>query len=144
MQRAVERMLKAHPEPAIAPSELLTDCIKCCAECAEVCTACADACVADYSPMLEHCVRLDQDCADICMTTVRVLSRQSAPDRALVAMQVELCGAACRACARECGRHGPWHAHCQICAAACERCAATCLALVGNDARDWPSPPRLR
>ena len=134
MQRTVERMLKAHPEPPFAAAEPLTDCIKSAVECAEVCTQCADACVAEHTEWLEHCIRLCLDCADICATTAKILSRQSEPDLALVANAIALCEMAAHACAQECSKHAPWHAHCQICAAACQRAGDACQALLSSAA----------
>ena len=134
MQRTVERLVKAHPEPPLAASEPLTACIKGCVEAAEVCTQCADACVAEHTAMLEHCIRLDLDCADICAATAKILSRQSEPDLDIVRPAVELCRAVCHACARECARHAPWHAHCQICAAACQNAADACGELLASAA----------
>ena len=134
MQRIVERMLKAHPEPPIAAAEPLTECIKACVECAEACTSCADAGVAEHTAMLEHCIRLCLDTADICAMTAKVLSRQSEPDLVLVGQAVELCALACHACGKECLRHSPWHAHCQICAACCQHCADACRALMAGAA----------
>jgi hypothetical protein len=134
MDRTVERMLKAHPEPPFAAPGTLSDCIKACVECAEVCTQCADACVAEHTELLEHCIRLDLDCADICAATARILSRQSEPDLAVVAQAISLCETVCRACSTECARHAPWHAHCQICAGACLDAARGCQNLLASAA----------
>jgi uncharacterized protein DUF326 len=138
MHRTVERMLRTHPEPPVAPPELLASAIHACIECAQVCTACADACLGNHEPgALDHCMRLDLDCSDICSATARVLSRQLAPDYSVIAMALELCIVACDACAKECEDHGTRHPHCYVCAAACRRCADACRAI-----RGWPAEGR--
>jgi len=124
-------MLKAHPDPPLAAPEVLADCIRAVFECAQSCTACADACLAEHgAERLVHCIRVNQDCADICDSTARILTRQTAPDLGLVTMAIELCAAACQACALECGRHAPYHMQCQVCTAACHRAHGACHAML--------------
>jgi hypothetical protein len=132
MQRTVERMLRTHPEAPLAPPELLAKAIHACIECAQVCTACADACLGDHDQHLDHCIRLDQDCGAICETTAAILTRQLAPDLAIVAMAIELCIAACDACADECEHHAMRYPHCYVAAAACRRCADACREIRGR------------
>jgi hypothetical protein len=129
MQRTVERMLKAHPEPPFAAAEPLTDCIKAVVECAEVCTQCADACVAEHTEWLEHCIRICLDCADICATTAKIMSRQSEPDLEIVASSIALCQMAAHACGEECTKHAPWHAHCQRAEAGCQALMSSAAAV---------------
>jgi hypothetical protein len=132
MQRSVERMLRTHPEPPLAPAEVLSACIHACVECAQACTACADACVAEHDRALGRCVRINLDCADLCTAVSRVLSRQLAPDLGVVSMALQLCAAVCDACACECRRHAEAHAHCDVCAVACRRCTAACRDLLAT------------
>jgi hypothetical protein len=135
MQRTVERILKANPEPPYAPIDVLSECIHACVEAALSCTGCADACLGEHAPeSLNHCIRLDLDTAEVCAMTARVLGRQQAPDLALVAMILELCVASCQACGLECSRHAATMSHCQICAAACHRCADACRAMIAATA----------
>ncbi len=137
MHRTVERMLRTNPEPPFAPADALSACIRACIETAQVCTASADACLGEHLPgRLDACIRLNLDCADICSTASRILSRQQNPDLAIVAMMIELCAAACDACARECDRHAE-HAHCQICAAACHRCFQACRSMMTGAPTDY-------
>jgi hypothetical protein len=131
MQHLIERMAKAHPAPE---SELGPDVVehaRVLFECAQVCEACADACLAEHQiEPLVHCIRLDLDCADICGTTARVLSRQTAPDLGVIAMQLEVCARTAQACAEECEHHAAEHAHCQICAIACNAAVDACRKLL--------------
>jgi hypothetical protein len=78
---------------------------------------------------LRRCIRLNLDCADLCEVTARIVGRQLEPDRALIAKQLELMTAICRACAEECTKHAGMHEHCRICAEACRRCERSCEAL---------------
>jgi len=97
-----------------------------------MCTACADACVAEQDRAFARCIRLNLDCADLCTTASRVLSRQFAPELAVVSMLLQLCAAACDVCADECRRHAEQHVHCDVCAAACRRCTDACRDLLGT------------
>ena len=132
MQRTVERMLRTSPEPPFAAADPLCACIHACVECAQVCTACADACVADHDHMLGRTIRLTLDCADLCNAASRILSRQFEPDLPVVSMTLQLCAAACDACASECARHAATHAHCDVCAATCRRCMEACRVLLAT------------
>ena len=132
MQRTVERMLRTHPEPALAQPDALTACIHACVESAQACTACADACVAEHDRALGPCIRIALDCADLCAATSRVLSRQLAPDLGVISMALQLCATACDVCAYECRRHAAAHAHCDVCAAACRRCTTACRDLLAT------------
>ena len=132
MQRTVERMLRTNPEPPFAPADSLSACIHACVECAQMCTACADACVGEQDRALARCIRINLDCADLCVAASRVLSRQFEPELGLVSMLLQLCAAACDACADECRRHAEIHVHCEVCAAACRRCADACRDLLAT------------
>lgn len=132
MQRTVERMLRTSPEPPFAPADPLSACIHACVECAQACTACADACVAAHDRALGRCIRINLDCADLCTAAARLLSRQLEPDLAVVSMTLQVCAAACDACAYECSRHATMHAHCDVCAATCRRGTEACRVLLAT------------
>ena len=135
MHRTVERMLRTNPERPIATPDMLASCIQACMACAQACTACADACIAEHERgQLDHCIRLNLDCADICGATVRIMSRQDKPDLGLIAMVLELCTAACHACATECERHAQAHMYCHVCAAVCHECEEACRQLLPDTA----------
>jgi hypothetical protein len=131
MHRNVERILDAHPEPPLVAREVLADAITTVLTAAQTCAACADACLAEQTAeQLVHCIRLCQDASDICAAAGRILSRQTAPDLGLVTMTVELCAAACQACALEANRHASYHAECQVCTATCQRARDACRTLL--------------
>jgi hypothetical protein len=125
-------MLRTSPEQPFAPADSLSACIHACVESAQACIACADACVAEHDRALGRCIRLNLDCADLCTAASHILSRQLTPDLGVVSMALQLCAAVCDACAYECSRHAPMHAHCDVCAAACRRCTETCRVLLAT------------
>lgn len=127
----VHDMLMAHPRGLEVNPSLLAACIEACAECAQVCMACADSCLGEADlASLVRCIRLNLDCGDVCDVTGRLLTRQTAPNWAVLRAQIEACIVACRACAAECERHAAHHEHCQICAASCRRCEDACNRLL--------------
>lgn len=71
---------------------------------------------------LAACTRTCLDCAAICALCVTLISRGSPHWR----QAVEMCLAACRACAAECASHDD--AMCNACAEVCSRCVAACEA----------------
>ena len=128
----IEKMLRAHPEPAGSDGDTALACIKACFECAEVCTVCADACLAE--PDMQHlvtCIRLNLDCADICAVTGRLFARPSPRDAETLQHQLEACVRSCRSCGDECQKHAAQMAHCRICAEVCVRCAEACERMIG-------------
>jgi hypothetical protein len=128
---SVEAILRTHPRPAAVDLAVLARCIDECGACEATCTVCADADQAesDVSDLL-HCARLCLDCADACGATLRILGRQSDPDRASQRATLEACLAACRASADECHRHAPHHEHCRLCEEQCRRCIRACEELL--------------
>lgn len=91
--------------------------------CSLMCTSCADACLAEDMDM-RQCIRLTLDCADVCAMTAREAVRLTAYDADMRRRSLELCIAACEACAAECQRHE--HEHCKLCATMCRECAEDC------------------
>ncbi len=122
-------MIKSYPATSDINPDLLAAAIEQALACFQTCTACADACLGDE--MLD-CIRVDNDCADICATTVRVLSRQSGHNTAVIRAQLEVCIAACRSCGDECERHAGMHEHCRICAEVCRACENACRELLAT------------
>ena len=120
-------MLDTHPRASDVDAARLAEAIDAIADCAQTCTACADACLGEGQlDMLRRCIRFNLDCADACTTAVRVLSRRTEADAAVVRAVVEACAAACVVCGDECEQHAEMHEHCKICAESCRRCAAAC------------------
>jgi hypothetical protein len=130
---SIRRMIEAHPRPTKLDHDFTGGLLAALAECEEVCLACADACLSESKiDMLRRCIRLNLDCADVCAASLRVLSRQSDPDRATLRTLVEACANACRACAEECEKHAAEHEHCRVCAEVCRHCERQCRDLVGR------------
>jgi hypothetical protein len=129
----IREMLEAHPQPAGGDPDTRARCIEACLECAASCTSCADADLGESDvQMMMRCVRLCLDCADLWQTTGRIVTRQTAPDVAVVRATVEACIVACRACRVECDRHAEHHEHCRICSEVCERCEQACGDLLAS------------
>jgi len=126
-------VIKTHPQPISIDREALVRCVEECLDCGASCTSCADADLAenDVGEMV-RCIRLCLDCADACTATARIVTRQTAPDLAVLRAMVEACMAACQACGDECERHASHHEHCRFCAEACRRCARACDDLVAT------------
>lgn len=121
-------MLDTHPRPGgTIATDVLADVLHALDECARTCALCADACLAeDMVDQLRGCIRLNLDCAALCRTTGDVLSRQIAPDVAVLRATLEACIAACAACGTECVSHADMHEHCKVCAESCRRCEDAC------------------
>ncbi|PPF65920.1 four-helix bundle copper-binding protein [Clavibacter michiganensis] len=111
--------------------EVLAACIDACGACAAACSACAAACLSEEGVAeLTACVSADLDCSEICAATLDTLTRHSADRVDITRLALELCTAACGACADECARHGEMHEHCRICSEECRRCEIACAALL--------------
>src|SRR3954464_1598793 len=101
------RMVEVNPNGAAVDTAALVECIEACFDCAQACTACADACLGEEDvPMLARCIRLDLDCANACDATGKILSRQTAFDVEMVGAALRACAEVCRLCGKEC----EWHA----------------------------------
>lgn len=126
-QHVLQQMLQAHPQKSAMDQSVLLECVTACLECAATCTSCADACLGEQSiQSLVRCIRLNLDCATVCRATGTVLTRQTAPERAVIQAQLRACIEACHACGQECERHAGHHEHCRVCAESCRRCEAAC------------------
>jgi hypothetical protein len=128
---AVKATLRSHPARPSHP-DAIGRCIEASFNCAGTCTACADACLSerDIADLLA-CIRHNLDCAAICTATGSVVARsKSGASRQVLESQLNVCIAACRACADECSRHAKTHAHCGVCADACEACATACTEML--------------
>jgi hypothetical protein len=123
-------MLDRNPSEIGFDRKALVDAIDMCTSCAQACTACADACLAEDDRSLRCCVTSCSSCADLCDATGRILSRQTAPNVAIVRAAVEACIASCSACSSECESHD--YQHCKTCAEACGRCAEVCRDFLGK------------
>lgn len=120
-------MISAHPDVKGNYSAPLVHCIDECLACAQACISCADACVAEPRvEMLRQCIRLDLDCADICTAVGALATRRTGSNEMVLRQALQLCEAACIACAEECERHASQHQHCQICAQRCRGCQEAC------------------
>ncbi len=117
-----KRMIETNLNPAPVDTATLVECIDACFDCAQACTACADACLGEEDvQMLAQCIRLDLDCADLCDATGKILSRQTAFDVEMAGAALRACAEGCRLCGEECERHAGHHQHCRVCAEACRR-----------------------
>lgn len=96
--------------------------------CALFCTSCVDACLAGDEDRRQT-IRMCLDCADICTAASRITARLTGYDAALRRQTIELCIAACEACAEECERHE--EPHCRLCAEMCRECADDCRRALG-------------
>ena len=132
----VKEMISSHPQPTSLDRDALLRCIEDCVECATTCTSCADACLGEKDLQeLVRCIRVNLDCADACEATGRIVTRQTAPDLAVVRAAIEGCAIACRACGEECERHAAHHEHCRVCAETCRRCEQSCKDLLSTIGR---------
>jgi hypothetical protein len=129
----IREMLGTHPQPAGGDLDTRARCIEACFDCAATCTSCADADLGESDvQMMVPCIRRCLDCADVCEATGRIVTRQTAPDVAVVRATVEACIVACRVCREECERHAEHHEHCRICAEVCTRCEVACGDLLAS------------
>lgn len=124
---AIKDVLRDHGDDLLV--ERLSAVIEAAGDCAAHCDACADACLEEGDPDLHRCVRSDLDCADICTATAKVVARAGASGAPWLEL-VEVCAAACGACAQECEKHADMHDHCRACAEACRRCEQACRELL--------------
>jgi uncharacterized membrane protein len=130
----IAAMLAAHPTGVRGlDRDALVLCVEECLNCAQTCTSCADACVAESARAdLGRCISIALNCADLCVTTMRVVSRPTGHDPAVVRTLLQACVEACRACYDECRKHALEHEHCRVCADACHRCAHACRELLAS------------
>lgn len=91
------------------------------AECQAACNFCFNACLEEADvQMMTRCIKLDKDCSEICGLALSLVASDSEFSEDIL----ELCIAACEACAEECKKHN--YEHCQECAKACQKCAEAC------------------
>jgi hypothetical protein len=143
MTSVATAMVESYPGSTIeVRQELLTGCVSACPKCSLACTACSDARMAesDISALVKR-IRTDLDCADRCDATVKLLTRQTAYDLAVIRSVVNACLTTVIACAEECERHAAHHMHCATCADVCRQAEAACRdLLVALDTRQTGSP----
>lgn len=126
-------MIATHPDIRGRTSALLVAAIDEIAACAMICTSCADACMAeDTTDRLRQCVRTCLDCADVCAASMRLATRRTGSNAALLAEMLAVCATACRMCGLECIKHAEKHEHCRLCAEACLACAEACQRAMGE------------
>ncbi len=139
-------MLDQYPAEIGVDKALLAAAIDAALECFQTCTACADACLSEPDvASMTRCIRDDLDCADVCATTVKVLSRHTAYDANLTALQLETCVQACRTCGDSCAEHAEHMAHCRTCMESCRACQRACQALldaIGDGGGAAPGSPQ--
>lgn len=85
--------------------------------CLTVCSSCAAMCLEEGR---KETAKVCFDCADICALTIKMHSRDSEFNRALM----ELCSEVCQRCSQECGKVKV--EHCQQCSEICKECAKAC------------------
>ena len=119
---SIHKMISLHPQVADL-NEALATAVRHSMFCAVICTSCADACAAEDMDMAQ-CIRLTLDCADICTATMKVATRRTGRNDAVLRAMLESCILACETCAAECERHD--HDHCRQCAEMCRECARDC------------------
>ena len=73
---------------------------------------------------MRQCIRTCMDGADICEATMKVATRQTGKNDAVIRAMLTTCIETCEICAAECERHD--HDHCRRCAEMCRECAADC------------------
>lgn len=120
---SIAKMIAAHPQVAGNLNEDLATAVRHSMFCAAMCVSCADACSAEDMDM-RQCIRLCSDCADICDMAFKVGARRTGTDEDILRQALQLCVAACEACAAECERHD--NDHCRLCAEMCRECAGDC------------------
>ena len=120
---SIRKMIAEHPSVAGHVNEPLAAAARHAMYCAVICTSCADACSAEAMDM-RRCIRLCMDCADVCTATMKLATRQTDDNHALVISMLQLCIQACETCAVECEQHD--HAHCKRCGEMCRELAADC------------------
>lgn len=119
---SVAQMISKHPDVEGHLNEALALTVRHSMFCAAICTSCADACVAEQGVAdLRQCIRLSSDCADICTMLMRVATRRTGSNEAVLQAALDLCKQACETCASECERQED--EHCQLCAKMCRELA---------------------
>jgi hypothetical protein len=122
-----QQIVKLHPKPTSVDLDARLRCVEECLDCGASCTACADASLSEPDALeMTRVIRLCLDCADECDVTGRIVTRQTAPDLALMRTMVQACATACVVCAEECELHAAHHEHCRVCAEVCRRCKQAC------------------
>jgi hypothetical protein len=123
----MKEMIGAHPSVRGSANDALIRCIEECFSCAQSCISCADACLTEETVAdLRQCIRLNLDCADVCLAAGKLGTRRTGSNERTIVAMLEVCAAACRLCAEECGRHADHHEHCRLCADHCRRCEEAC------------------
>jgi hypothetical protein len=131
---SIHKMIASHPDVAGNLNQELATAVRHAMFCAVICTSCADACSAEEMDM-RQCIRTCLDCADVCTATMKVATRRTGSNEAVIRAMLNACIETCEICADECGRHD--HEHCRLCAEMCRECAADChkaLATIAADA----------
>lgn len=127
----IERMLHTHPLQSGTQNHALATCIEAAGECLAMCNACADACLGERDvDQFKRAIRLNNDCADLCDSALRIMSRQTRSNPAMVRAAVDAMATACQLCGEECQKHAGMHEHCRLCADACRRCEHACRELM--------------
>ncbi len=122
---SIKEMIAEHPDVAGNENEPLGQAVRHAMYCAAICNSCADACAAEEDAGSRGpCIRLCSDCSDICTAAYRIGSRRTGDNGAVLKQMLELCIAACEACAEMCEKHD--EAHCARCARMCRECATDC------------------
>ena len=128
---SIKEMIAEHPDVAGHDNEYLGEAVRHAMYCAAICNSCADACAAEADVAdRRECIRKCSDCADICAATARVAARRTGRNEAILKQMLEMCAAACDACAEHCEMHDD--AHCKRCARMCRECAADCRKAAEN------------
>ncbi len=120
---SIRKMIASHPAAHGHINEPLAEAAKHAMYCALISTACADACSAEDMDM-RQCIRTCMDCADVCDATMKVATRRTGSNEAVIRAMLTACIETCEICATECERHD--HDHCRRCAEMCRECAADC------------------
>ncbi|RSV14881.1 four-helix bundle copper-binding protein [Sphingomonas sp. ABOLF] len=120
---SIHKMIAAHPDVAGNLNEDLATAVRHAMFCSVICTSCADACSGEEMDM-RQCIRTCMDCADICEATMKVATRRTGSNEAVLRAMLETCIRTCEICAEECAKHD--HDHCRLCADMCRECAEDC------------------
>lgn len=120
---SVHDMIASHPDVAGNLNDALATAVRHSMFCAVICTSCADACSAEDMDM-RQCIRTCMDCADVCTATMKVATRRTGSNEAVLRAMLQACIETCEICAAECTRHD--HDHCRRCAEMCRECAEDC------------------
>lgn len=105
-------------------------CVEECYACAQLCDRFADACLATR-PVPTQSIRLSLDCAEMCAAAGAIANRRIGKNTAIIKAALEVCAAACRACAAVGERQGA-HELGRECARACRSCEQACVEAVAE------------